>query len=76
MKGWHKMKNDRLFDLVNEYKTLYNINEAESILLVQLAQLVSMLGYSPRLTVKLLKTLSAIWEVLVDEMDKAKAEKK
>ncbi len=53
---------------IYEIKKLYDISEAEMQCLIQMSMLIKMLGYSPQLTTKLLKTLAAVNEMLLDEM--------
>jgi len=59
----------RMQERIKEIEKLYDIGEAEFNCLVQLSALVKMLGYSPKLRLKLLKALCAIDEAIVDELD-------
>lgn len=58
----------KLTEKIDEIKKLYDIGEAEMQCLIQMSMLIKMLGYSPQLTTKLLKTLAAVNEMLLDEM--------
>ena len=60
----------RIKELYDEIKKLYNLTEPEMVLMTQMSLMIQMLGYSPQLTVKLLKALTAFYEVTVDEMEK------
>ena len=57
---------------IDEVKKLYDISEAESSCLTQMLFMIQMLGYSPKLTLKLLKALSAMMEVTQDMMPEEK----
>lgn len=63
---------DRVKELFDEVKALYNLTESEIICMTQMSLMVQMLGYSPQLTVRLLKALTAMFEITVDEMAKEK----
>jgi hypothetical protein len=58
----------KLTEKIDEIKKLYDVGEAEMQCLIQMSMLIKMLGYSPQLTTKLLKTLAAVNEMLLDEM--------
>jgi hypothetical protein len=58
----------KLTEKIDEIKKLYDIGEAEMQCLIKMSMLIKMLGYSPQLTTKLLKTLAAVNEMLLDEM--------
>lgn len=51
----------------NEIKKLYDLNEAETVCMSQMAIALSQLGFSGQLTVKLLRALTAMWEIVLDE---------
>jgi len=57
----------KLTEKIDEIKKLYDVGEAEMTCLIQMSMLIKMLGYSPELTTKLLKTLAAVNEMLLDE---------
>lgn len=58
----------KLHDRIEEIKKLYDISEAEMTCLTQMSLLLKMLGYSPQLRLKLMRALTAIDEVIVDEL--------
>ena len=58
----------KLTEKIDEIKKLYEVGEAEMQCLIQMSMMIKMLGYSPQLTTKLLKTLTAVNEMLLDEM--------
>jgi hypothetical protein len=58
----------KLTEKIDEIKKLYDVGEAEMQCLIQMSMLIKMLDYSPELTTKLLKTLAAVNEMLLDEM--------
>ena len=62
------MITERLTQKIDEIKKLYDVSEAEMQCLIQMSMLIKMLGYSPQLTTKLLKTLAAINEMMLDEI--------
>jgi len=55
--------NDRIEERFDEIKELYEISDAETVLLGQMQAIIQMLGYSPKLTLKLLKALTSMLEV-------------
>ena len=59
-------------EIVEETKTLYDIGEAETILLLNIITTVSSMGYSIKLTVKLLKAAAHFLEAHDDWADEIK----
>lgn len=72
------MKNDdkEYHERVKEIKELYDISEAEEILLLQMIMMIKMLGFSSKLSVKLLRTSTAIMEMIHELDTKDEASKK
>ena len=66
---------DRIRELYQEIEKLYSLSDAEMICIKQMSAVIQMLGYPPRLTVKLLKALTAMWEITLDEMKEEQKEK-
>lgn len=66
---------DHIQQQFKEIRELYGITEAEMICMTQMSMLIKMLGYSPQLTVKLLKALTAMFEITVDEMEREQKKK-
>ena len=62
------MITERLTQKIDEIKKLYDVSEAEMQCLIQMSMLIKMLGYSPQSTTKLLNTLAAINEMMLDEI--------
>lgn len=63
---------ERIKQGIKELKVLYGISEAEESCMTQMLFMIKMLGYSPELTVKLLKALTAMIEIIQYEMPKEK----
>ena len=63
---------ERIKQGIKELKVLYGISEAEESCMMQMLFMIKMLGYSPELTIKLLKALTAMMEIIQDEMPKEK----
>lgn len=59
---------DRLIKQFDEIKALYELSEAEIQCLLQMSTLIHLLGFSPELTIKLLRALTAFYEVSHDEL--------
>lgn len=59
---------DRMETRIDEIQKLYNVSEAEFMIVIQLATLVRVFGLSPELSNKCLRCLSAINEMLYEEM--------
>lgn len=57
----------KLSERIDEIKKLYDIGEAEMMCLTHMSLMIKMLGFSPKLRLKLLKALSAIDEMIVEE---------
>lgn len=66
------MQNDRIVAAIKDLKKLYGISEAEESCMMQMLFTIKMLGYSPELTIKLLRALTAMMEIIQDEMPKEK----
>ena len=62
----------RIQEQLAEIKKLYDISEADEQCMLQLSFMVRMLGYSPQLTLKLLRALTAMFEVIHDELKEEK----
>ena len=61
---------ETLIKKFDEIRRLYNLSDAELFCMCQLAMLISRLEFGPQLTVKLMRALTACWEMAVDEMEK------
>lgn len=59
----------RIHTRMNEIKRLYEISEAEMMLIQQLAMTVKLLmGTTPKLTLKLLRGYTAMVEMMIEEI--------
>jgi hypothetical protein len=65
-------QNARIVAAIKDLKKLYGISEAEESCMMQMLFMIKMLGYSPELTIKLLRALTAMMEIIQDEMPKEK----
>ena len=61
------MNKDKFNERIKEIKELYDISESETVLLNQMQILIQMLGYSSNLTLKLLRALTAMFEVVCEK---------
>ena len=60
-------RTERIKQGIKDLKQLYGISEAEENCMMQMFTMIKLLGYSPELTIKLLKALTAMMEVIQDE---------
>lgn len=62
------MDNERKeLERVREIQELYGINEAETVLMLQFLSLVTTLGWSKKLTLKIIQATAALIEIVIDE---------
>lgn len=61
---------DRIAERLDEVKTLYDLGEADIVCLMQLHTMINLLPFSQELTTKLMRALTSIYEVLLDEKKK------
>lgn len=60
----------KLHEHLEEIKKLYELSESDVQCMMQLFMMVKLNGYSPRLTVKLMKALTAMMEAGLDLVEK------
>lgn len=58
---------EKLLERLSEIKKLYNLSESDVICMTHMATILIKLGYSPELLVKLLRALTTMWEMAMDE---------
>lgn len=58
---------ERVMQMWEDVKRLHGLSESEINCMMQMATIIKMLGFSAELTVKLLKALTAIWEMILDD---------
>jgi len=57
----------RMLEKIQEIQKLYDLSEAETVLLIQLIELMARMNWSKKLTIKLLNTAAAVLEATQED---------